>query len=152
LQDLIAFLSEIHADAADATEIVVLRSPDGRINSAAFSPDGSHVITASGGAARIWGAAPIREITVLRGHGNEVSSAAFSPNGSRIVTASEDGTARIWDAATAREIAVLHGASLHHKFRRIQPRRFAHRHGVVGQDRPHLGRGECQGNRGAPWP
>ena len=67
-------------------------------------------------------------------------SAAFSPDGSRIVTASGDKTARIWDAATGKEIAVLRGHERPRVFRRLQPRRVAHRHGVRGQDRPHLGR------------
>jgi dipeptidyl aminopeptidase/acylaminoacyl peptidase len=77
---------------------------------AAFSPDGSRIVTASyDSTARIWDAASAKEIAVLRGHENAVTSAAFSPDGSRIVTASWDRTARIWDAASAREIAVLRG-------------------------------------------
>ena len=80
------------------------------MNSAAFSPDGTRIVTASGDkTARIWDAATGKEITVLRGHENEVTSAAFSPDGTRIVTASEDKTARIWDAATGKEITVLRG-------------------------------------------
>ena len=80
------------------------------INTAAFSPDGSRIVTASRDkAARIWDAATGKEIVVLRGHDKAVSSAAFSPDGSRIVTASWDKTARIWDAATGKEIVVLRG-------------------------------------------
>ena len=80
------------------------------MNSAAFSPDGSRIVTASGDkTARIWDAASGKEIAVLRGHEDHVLSAAFSPDGSRIVTASLDNTARIWDAASAKEIAVLRG-------------------------------------------
>ena len=83
---------------------------------------------------------------------SRVNSAAFSPDGSRIVTASEDKTARIWDAASAKEIAVLRGHDERRVFRRLQPRRVAHRHGVRGQDRPHLGRRERQGDRGPARP
>src|SRR6516162_3459757 len=69
------------------------------VNSAAFSPDGSRIVTASEDkTARIWDAASAKEIAVLRGHDNYVWSAVFSPDGSRIVTASRDKTARIWDA------------------------------------------------------
>ena len=69
------------------------------MGSAAFSPDGSRIVTASSdNTARIWDAASGKEIAVLRGHEASVDSAAFSPDGSRIVTASEDNTARIWDA------------------------------------------------------
>ena len=78
--------------------------------SAAFSPDGSRIVTASwDNTARIWDAASGKEIAVLRGHEDAVHSAAFSPDGSRIVTASSDNTARIWDAASGKEIAVLRG-------------------------------------------
>ena len=78
--------------------------------SAAFSPDGSRIVTASADdTARIWNAATGEEIAVLRGHEQAVNSAAFSRDGSRIVTASIDKTARIWDAATGKEIAVLRG-------------------------------------------
>jgi WD40 repeat protein/energy-coupling factor transporter ATP-binding protein EcfA2 len=80
------------------------------VSSAAFSPDGLRIVTASNDkTARIWDAASAKEFAVLRGHGNTVQSAAFSPDGSRIVTASYDKTARIWDAASAKEIAVLRG-------------------------------------------
>ena len=78
--------------------------------SAAFSPDGSRIVTASDDkTARIWDAATDKEIVVLRGHDSAVYSAVFSPDGSRIVTASGDQTARIWDAATGKEIAVVRG-------------------------------------------
>src|SRR5262249_44938688 len=83
---------------------------DSPVNSAAFSPDGSRIVTASrDNTARIWDAASAKEIAVLRGHDNYVNSAAFSPDGSRIVTASDDKTTRIWDAASGKEIAVLRG-------------------------------------------
>ena len=59
------------------------------VQSAAFSPDGSRIVTASWDkTARIWDAATGKEIAVLRGHEGAVCSAAFSPDGSRIVTAS----------------------------------------------------------------
>jgi WD40 repeat protein len=89
---------------------LALGANDIRVHSAAFSPDGSRIVTASEDkTARIWDAASAREISVLRGHENPVYSAAFSPDGLRIVTASEDKTARIWDAASAKEIVVLRG-------------------------------------------
>jgi WD40 repeat protein len=77
--------------------------------SAAFSPDGSRIVTASEDqTARVWDAATGKEIAVLRSHEGEIF-AAFSPDGSRIVTASRDNTARIWDSATTKEVAVLRG-------------------------------------------
>jgi WD40 repeat protein len=97
-------------DGPVTSEIGVLRGHASVVTSAAFSRDGSRIVTASeDSAARIWDTAGGREIAVLRGHENRVTSAAFSPDGSRIVTASWDRTARIWDAATAKELAVLPG-------------------------------------------
>jgi WD40 repeat protein len=80
------------------------------VQSAAFSPDGKRVVTASGDhTARLWDAQSGKEIAVLKGHTGEVVSAAFSPDGKRVVTASDDQTARLWDAESGTEIAVLKG-------------------------------------------
>jgi WD40 repeat protein len=97
-------------DAASAKEIAVLRGHDDFVLAAAFSPDGSRIVTASWDqTARIWDAASTTEIAVLRGHDDAVLSVAFSPDGARIVTASRDQTVRIWDVASAKEIAVPRG-------------------------------------------
>jgi WD40 repeat protein len=97
-------------DAATGKEINVLRGHENPVLSAAFSPHGSRIVTASQDkTARIWDAATGSEIMVLHGHDIDVNSAAFSPDGARIVTASWDGTARIWDAATGKDITVLRG-------------------------------------------
>ena len=86
-------------------ERLVLSHPD-MVISAAFSPDGARIVTASRDkTARIWDAAtgkPIGE--PLRGHRGPLNSAAFSPDGRRIVTAAQDNTAQIWDAATGEPI------------------------------------------------
>ena len=83
-----------------------LRGHDNIVLSAAFSPDGKRIVTASfDGTARIWDATtgePIGE--PLRGHERGVTSAAYSPDGRRIVTASQDKTARIWDSASGKPI------------------------------------------------
>jgi WD40 repeat protein len=69
------------------------------VTCAAFSPDGSRIVTASHDkTARIWDAAIAKEIKVLLGHEDVLASAAFSPDGARIVTASYDKTARIWNS------------------------------------------------------
>ena len=78
---------------------LAFRAAELDVTSAAFSPDGTRIVTASRDkTARVWDAATAKEIAVLRGHEYRVWSAAFSPDGTRIVTASGDNTARVWDA------------------------------------------------------
>ena len=80
------------------------------MQSAAFSPDGKRVVTASATIPRGCGTRDSgKEIAVLKGHTGAVWSAAFSPDGKRVVTASDDNTARLWDADSGKEIAVLKG-------------------------------------------
>jgi len=87
-----------------------LEAHDDEVGSAAFSPDGTRVVTASlDETAKIWDAASGRLLLSLEGHGGPVSFAAFSPDGTRVVTASWDGTARICDAASGKLLASLDG-------------------------------------------
>lgn len=97
------------ARAADA-QIMVITGHTDRVISAAFSPDGQRIVTASDDkTARIWDATTGREIRRLSGHTDSLNYAAYSPDGRRIVTASYDNTARIWDAMTGREELKLSG-------------------------------------------
>ena len=69
--------------------------------SAAYSPDGASIVTASGDdTAKVWEAASGAELLTLSGHEDWVISAAYSPDGASIVTASADGTAKVWEAAS----------------------------------------------------
>jgi WD40 repeat protein len=75
-----------------------LRGHDDFVFTAAFSPDGKHVVTASRDTtARVW---DVETGLRLRGHENIVWRATFSPDGARIVAASADKTARFWDVKT----------------------------------------------------
>ena len=78
---------------------IALKGHQGEVNSASFSPDGTHVVTASSDkTARVWdlrGEQPT--FIALEGHQGEVNSASFSPDGTHVVTASSDKTARVWD-------------------------------------------------------
>jgi WD40 repeat protein len=75
-----------------------LASREGEFQSAAFSPDGTRIVTVNGGVL-IWDAASRREIATLKGHAGMVFSAAFSADGKQVVTGSQDKTARIWDVS-----------------------------------------------------
>ncbi|MBW4628362.1 MAG: AAA-like domain-containing protein [Brasilonema octagenarum HA4186-MV1] len=74
------------------------------VTSAAFSPDGQRIVTASSdGTAKVWDTNG-RLLATLpaqpyanKGHQYYVTSAAFSQDGQRIVTASWDKTAKVWD-------------------------------------------------------
>ena len=83
--------------------------------SAAFSPDGTRVVTASNDwTAQIWDAASGKGLVRVVHH-DKVTAAAFSPDGARIVTASEDKTAAVWSASTGELLASLeHDSEVEH--------------------------------------
>ena len=75
------------------------------VRSAAFSPNGELVVTASADrTARLWDARTGALLGAPLSHDDTVWAAAFSPDGTRVVTASQDGTARMWDVAPALSI------------------------------------------------
>jgi hypothetical protein len=91
-------------------------TPEGRRNysghtsavgAAAFSADGSRIVTASQDqTAKVWDATTGAVIATLKGQFG-ISSAEFSPDGSRVVTGGMDGTVRIWDAKSGAEVLML---------------------------------------------
>ncbi len=79
------------------------------VTSAAFSPDGTRIVTTSAGKVRLWDAKSGQPIDSPLKHDGYVHSAAFSPDGTRIVTTSA-GKVRVWDLKTGQQI----GATLKH--------------------------------------
>ena len=136
-------------DVRSGALLTTLSGHTGWVNSAEFSPDGSRIVTASfDNSARLWDARTGAAIATLAGHTDRVISAAFSPDGSRVVTASADKTARLWDGKTGAAAGYTRGPRGLGEWRRVQPGRFPHRHGVVRHDRATVGRAR----RALPWP
>ena len=76
-------------DPATGRDLVHLRRHDDKVASAAFSPDGRKIVTASWDTtARIWDAVSGKELHVLKGHTNALLTARFSPDGRRVLTVS----------------------------------------------------------------
>jgi WD40 repeat protein/serine/threonine protein kinase len=76
------------------------------VTHAAFSPDGSRVVTTSEDAtARVWDAKTGVPVSQPLQHGKTVRHASFSPDGKRVVTASNDFTARVWDAESGQAVS-----------------------------------------------
>ncbi|HRI71828.1 MAG TPA: hypothetical protein PK156_46665, partial [Polyangium sp.] len=90
----------VASDALSETRLrVTLSGHTGPIVVTAFSPNGQHVLTASGdGTARIWNANGDGLPVILSGHKDAILTAAWSPDGRRVLTTSGDGTACIWNA------------------------------------------------------
>ena len=67
------------------------------VTSAAFSPGGENIVSASwDNTVRVWSAETGELLQTLEGHTNAVTSAAFSPGGENIVSTSADETLRLW--------------------------------------------------------
>lgn len=74
-----------------------LRGHKAVVWAAAFSPDGTGIVTGSEDkTARVWELAAGKELAALRGHTAAVTAVAFTSDGKRIVTGSEDKTVRVW--------------------------------------------------------
>jgi hypothetical protein len=84
-------------NADGSGEPLVLAGHEGLVWSAAFSPDGTRIVTASADwTARVWNADGSGEPVFLEGHEGPVWAAAFGPDGRRIVTSSADRVVRVW--------------------------------------------------------
>jgi WD40 repeat protein len=90
----------LQTDAVKWTVPVLITKADGRVKTAAFSPNGKPLVSGSDDKTiRIWDAETGEEQAALKGHDGWVSSVAFSPDGKRVVSGSRDDIACIRDEA-----------------------------------------------------
>jgi WD40 repeat protein len=91
-------------DVASAREIMILRGLSGEVRTGAFSPDGAHVVTASGGWA---GVAQVFDVATGRRRASmpDASSAFFDLGGGRVVVAGK--TLRVCDAGNGDALIEL---------------------------------------------
>ena len=90
--------------------LVELTGHEGRVTSAAFSADGTLVVTgADDETARVWDAHTGAQLAVMRGHEGNVTSVMFSTDGKRVLTGSWDKTARVWEWEVGKTIIALRG-------------------------------------------
>jgi WD40 repeat protein len=108
---MVAGLEQSLHDAVLQSQVrLTFRGHKDRVQSVAWSPDGSRLATASvDKTAIVWDAETGRELLTFRGHGGYVFGIVWSPDGSKLASASQDGTAKVWEAQTGRELLTLRG-------------------------------------------
>ena len=81
-------------------------------NDAAFSPEGSEVVTAdSDGNVRVYDLATFKAVMTLDAGEANAWSVAFSPHGKGIVAGYSSGRARVWDVSTRLQLTLLAGSA-----------------------------------------
>jgi WD40 repeat protein len=104
-------LGEVVRLRTSSRRLLTLRGHRDRVNSVAFSPDGSLLVSASRDHdARVWDARTGALVHQLVGHFGSVMDARFSPDGRWIVTAGPI-TAGVWSVRTGELAMYLRGPS-----------------------------------------
>jgi hypothetical protein len=92
-------------DLATGQAILTLNGHTDTVTSAAFSPDGRDIVSASyDRTAKVWDLAKGQEVFTLKGHLDAVESVAVSPDGRHIVSVGADKMLKVWDLATGQEV------------------------------------------------
>ena len=97
-------------DTVTGSETLTLKGHTQRVDSVAFSPDGSRLATGSfDQSVKVWDAITGREIRTL--NADLIWSVAFSADGRHLAACGSSGTVKLWDAATGKEAVSLKGHS-----------------------------------------
>ncbi len=96
---------QLYAALPNLSNNSVLEGHSGRVTFAAWSPDGSRIVTVSHDrTARVWDAGTGALINSFS-HEGRVAHAAFRPpDGRQLLTAGDDRSARLWDVETGLEV------------------------------------------------
>jgi WD40 repeat protein len=76
---------------------------------AAFSADGTSVLSAGFDTLTLWDAATGRVIRSFEGHASSIGPVGVSPNGAYVLTGGRDGVLKLWDAEIGRPIRTFKG-------------------------------------------
>jgi WD40 repeat protein len=97
-------------DISTGKEIMTLAGHTKNIDSVAFSPDGSQIISASrDNSIKLWEVDTGKEIRTFTGHTGPVLSATFSNDGRYAASGSSDKTIKLWDVSSGKEINTFSG-------------------------------------------
>ncbi|KIK53556.1 hypothetical protein GYMLUDRAFT_1025293 [Collybiopsis luxurians FD-317 M1] len=97
-------------DALTGEQLLQIKGHTGWVLSAAFSSDGTKVISGSHDATvRLWNALTGEQEMIMNGHTDYIYSVAFSPDDRKVVSGSKDKTVRMWDAVTGNTLMEMVG-------------------------------------------
>ncbi|MGB1012934.1 MAG: WD40 repeat domain-containing protein, partial [Nannocystaceae bacterium] len=87
----------VYRTLPDRNLLATLKGHAGPVLHAAYSPDGSLIVTAGGDTtAFLWDADTHTKLATLQGHAATVTHAAFAPDRAKLATASLDRTIRLF--------------------------------------------------------
>jgi WD40 repeat protein len=77
------------------------------VNSVAFSPEGSKIVSTSSNDVLIWDVSTRELVKALKGHEDTVLSASYNTSNSKLCSCAKDGSVMVWDTLTYEVIATL---------------------------------------------